>query len=92
MHAVDGVYDDHDFGENDGGVTNPHRELARQLFLDKVVREPATSERRLQRGGLYGTRVFGHPPQQVCISPSQSEVAWDHQDLDRYKWAAHAAK
>ena len=65
VHTVDGVYDDHDFGENDGGVKNPLRELARQLFLDNVVHAPSTSPRRTQRGGLFDVRTFGEPPRQV---------------------------
>ena len=67
VHTVDGVYDDHDFGENDGGRHNPHRELARQLFLDTVLHTPVSSPRRSQRGGLYGSRTFGQPPRQVKV-------------------------
>eukprot|EP00966_Prymnesium_polylepis_P326719 7382622-Prymnesium_polylepis.1 len=65
--VVDGVYDDHDFGENDGGRTSPNRELARRLFLDTVLHEPADSVRRSQAGGIYASRTFGRPPYQVKL-------------------------
>ena len=47
---IDGVYDDHDYGENDGGKHYPHREASRQLFLDHIG-VPAESPRRSQPGG-----------------------------------------
>lgn len=65
--VIDGVYDDHDYGENDAGRRFEHRELARQLFLDSVVKAPTDSPRRRQAGGLYGTRTFGSPPRQVKL-------------------------
>ena len=55
---IDGVYDDHDYGENDAGRHFANRELARRLFLDEVVRAPETSARRTQDGGLYGARTL----------------------------------
>ena len=64
---VDGVYDDHDYGLNDGGVGWELKEDARQLFLDKVVGAPADSARRTQRGGLYGSRTLGEPPRQLKV-------------------------
>ena len=64
---VDGVYDDHDYGLNDGGVGWELKEDARQLFLDEVVGAPADSARRTQRGGLYGSRTLGEPPRQLKV-------------------------
>lgn len=65
--VIDGVYDDHDYGVNDGGMRFAHRDFARTLFLDKVVNAPADSPRRTQQGGLYGVRTFGLPPRQVKL-------------------------
>ena len=65
--VIEGVWDDHDYGENDAGYRWPHRDYVRQLFLDKVVRAPADSPRRTQAGGLYGVRAFGQPPRQVKL-------------------------
>ena len=64
---IDGVYDDHDYGENDAGGSFELRELSRQLFLDEVLRAPADSPRRTQSGGLYGMRTFGEPPHQLKL-------------------------
>ena len=66
-YGVEGVYDDHDFGENDGGRWYPHREAGRQLFLDSVLRAPSDSPRRSQEDGLYAARVFGPPGRQVKL-------------------------
>ena len=65
--VIDGVYDDHDYGVNDGGKRFPRREIARQMFLDHVVDAPKDSPRRSQGGGLYGVRRFGQPPHEVKL-------------------------
>jgi alkaline phosphatase D len=51
------VYDDHDYGENDGNYHYQHRQLSQKLFLD-FFDEPANSVRR-QRDGVYGSWSFG---------------------------------
>lgn len=66
-YGVEGVYDDHDFGENDGGRFYPHREAARQIFLDAVLNAPEDSPRRSQEGGLYGVRTFGPPSRRIKL-------------------------
>ena len=62
-----GVYDDHDYGLNDGGKHWELRDYARQLFLDRVVDAPIDSMRRSRAGGMYGSRVLGRPPHQVKV-------------------------
>ena len=74
--VIDGVYDDHDYGENDAGMRYPHREAARRLFLD-AVGAPADSPRRTQSGGLYGARTFGTPPRQVKLVMLDTRYARD---------------
>ena len=54
---VFGVFDDHDFGLNDGGSTYPFAAEAGQLFLD-FLDEPASSPRRRQRG-IYASHIVG---------------------------------
>ena len=66
VSIIDGVYDDHDYGENDAGKHYRYRDDARRLFLD-YVQEPASSPRRTQTGGLYGTRTFGATPHQIKL-------------------------
>ena len=46
---VIGIWDDHDFGINDGGKDFEFKDQNRELFLD-FVDEPADSERRSQKG------------------------------------------
>ncbi len=62
---VIGVWDDHDYGVNDGGKEYPQREESQQLFWD-FVGEPADSPRRRQRG-VYSAHTFGPPGKQVKI-------------------------
>ena len=49
-----GIWDDHDYGVNDGDARNPFRIEQKQLFLD-YLDEPQTSERRLRGddNGIY---------------------------------------
>lgn len=47
--GVIGTYDDHDFGQNNGGRDYPARADSMQLFLD-FVNEPKDSPRRKQQG------------------------------------------
>uniref|UniRef100_K3WK28 PhoD-like phosphatase metallophosphatase domain-containing protein n=1 Tax=Globisporangium ultimum (strain ATCC 200006 / CBS 805.95 / DAOM BR144) TaxID=431595 RepID=K3WK28_GLOUD len=51
------VWDDHDFGINDGGKTYPYREQSQNLFLD-FVGEPKDSSRRHQQG-VYTSYTIG---------------------------------
>jgi len=59
------IWDDHDFGANDGGRDYPQKEASQRLFLD-FWKEPAASPRR-RRAGLYDARVFGPPGRRVQV-------------------------
>jgi alkaline phosphatase D len=68
LEAVDGVWDDHDYGVNDGGgdTLSAHVKAANQnLFLDFL----GVSQRshRRTRTGLWSTRTFGQPGRQVRV-------------------------
>lgn len=52
---VIGVWDDHDFGSNNGGGDLPSKDIMRDVFLD-FIKEPLDSDRRLQTG--TGTFYF----------------------------------
>ena len=46
-----GIFDDHDYAQNDGGANNPYREEAKDLLLE-FLDEPKNSKRR-DREGVY---------------------------------------
>ena len=59
------VWDDHDYGINDGGGDFPHKAVAKELFL-KFWKVPATDVRRT-REGIYNSRIIGPPGMRVQI-------------------------
>jgi alkaline phosphatase D len=59
------TWDDHDYGQNDGGGDFAHQRKAKQLFLDFWGIE--SDDPRTARPGVYHARVFGPPGQRVQI-------------------------
>lgn len=59
------IWDDHDFGVNDGGREYPKKEESQRLFL-RFWKEPAASPRR-RRAGLYDAKVFGPVGRRVQV-------------------------
>jgi alkaline phosphatase D len=57
------VWDDHDFGADDGGADFPGRELSQREFLD-FLQVPAQDPRRA-RAGIYHSEILGEPGQRV---------------------------
>ena len=66
------VWDDHDYGLNDGGAEFAHKALAKELFLD-FWGAPATDIRR-SRGGIYESRVIG--PRGMRVQVILLDVRW----------------
>eukprot|EP01130_Rhizamoeba_saxonica_P018017 TRINITY_DN8908_c0_g2_i1.p1 TRINITY_DN8908_c0_g2~~TRINITY_DN8908_c0_g2_i1.p1 ORF type:complete len:396 (-),score=60.06 TRINITY_DN8908_c0_g2_i1:64-1251(-) len=64
-HRVIGVWDDHDYGKNDGGAEFELKHETQKLFLD-FIDEPKTSPRH-QRPGLYNSYTYGDNPNSVKI-------------------------
>lgn len=62
---VIGVWDDHDYGINDGGKKNPIKSQGQQLFLD-FLGEPKNTERRQQQG-IYTSYVYGEGDNTVKV-------------------------
>ncbi|OQS00755.1 transcription initiation factor TFIID subunit [Thraustotheca clavata] len=52
-----GIWDDHDYGRNDGCKVYPYREQSQEYFLD-FLQEPKESSRRQQQG-IYTSYTFG---------------------------------
>ncbi len=59
------IWDDHDMGLNDGGVEFPHKQTAKNVFVDFWRLSP--QDPRRTRDGLYHAQVFGTPGQRVQI-------------------------
>jgi len=59
------TWDDHDYGENDGGASYPKRDESQKIFLD-FFGDPADSVRR-RRPGVYDAHVFGPPGKRVQV-------------------------
>jgi alkaline phosphatase D len=62
---VVGVWDDHDYGANNGGREYPKRAESQQLLLD-FLGVPASSPRR-QREGTYAAHTFGPEGRRVKV-------------------------
>jgi alkaline phosphatase D len=63
--AVIGIWDDHDYGINDGGKAYAKKEESQQLMLD-FLDVPAGSERR-SREGAYESYTYGPEGKQVKV-------------------------
>ncbi len=63
---VIGIWDDHDYGVNDGDKHYVMKQDARNIFLD-FFEEPANSPRRTRKGGIYTSYLFGPAGQRVHI-------------------------
>ena len=59
------VWDDHDYGLNDGGIEFAHKAVSKELFLD-FWNAPATDIRR-KRDGIYDSRIIGPPGMSVQV-------------------------
>jgi alkaline phosphatase D len=60
-----GIWDDHDFGKNNGGGDYPDKKLSQQYALD-FLEEPVNSFRRM-REGIYTSYDFGEAGKKIKI-------------------------
>ena len=58
-----GVWDDHDYGENDAGIEFPKKAESQKIFLD-FLHEPKDSERR-KTPGTYDSVIIGPPGKRI---------------------------
>jgi alkaline phosphatase D len=59
------VWDDHDYGLNDGGAEHPRKREAQRVFLD-FLRVPEESQLRKQEG-VYQSLMIGEPGKRVQV-------------------------
>ncbi|MAI72110.1 MAG: phosphodiesterase [Rhodopirellula sp.] len=74
------VWDDHDFGVNDGGKTYPKRAESEKIFLD-FFGVPKDDPRR-EHEGIYGSQIIGEKDRRVQVILLDTRYFRD--DLDRY--------
>ena len=63
------IWDDHDYGQDNGGADYPAKYESQSIFLD-FFRIPSHSERRREGGGVYGSykfKVRGSADQTITI-------------------------
>ena len=61
-----GIWDDHDFGENDAGAEYPQKEASRQIMLD-YFKVPKNSPRRNRADGIYTSHILTQANTKVQI-------------------------
>jgi alkaline phosphatase D len=57
MVKIEGCYDDHDYGINDGGEENPNKEIKKNLFLDFINVSKGDERRKNGRGIYYSKKL-----------------------------------
>jgi len=62
---ITGIWDDHDYGVNDGGKDYPMKEQSQQAFLD-FLDVPPEDVRRTQQG-IYTTQTFGPEGKEIQV-------------------------
>ena len=62
---VSGIWDDHDYGQNDGNRTYAFKTEAKQHFLDFL--DIPNNDPVNQYPGIYRSEIFGQPPKQIKI-------------------------
>jgi alkaline phosphatase D len=60
------IWDDHDYGVNDGGKNYPQKQASKKLMLD-FWEVPIDSPRRTRDDGLYGSYVVGESGHRIRI-------------------------
>jgi alkaline phosphatase D len=83
---VQAVWDDHDYGANDGGADYPMRVASKRIFLEFFA-EPPDSPRWREGGGIYGAATFGPPGkrlQVILLDGRYHRSRLDRDDLGGY--------
>lgn len=62
---VNGTWDDHDFGVNDGGKGYPMKAASQRLFLKFLDVPP--DDPRWKQEGVYSSQTYGPPGEQVTV-------------------------
>jgi len=74
------IWDDHDYGVDDGGAEYPMKEQSRKVMLD-FWDEPEDSPRRSQEGGIFTAYTFGPAGQRVQVI--LLDLRWNRSPLEK---------
>ena len=74
------MWDDHDYGQNDGGVDNPEKDEARRVFLNYWSYLKFTMPKE-QNGAVYHSRIVGTKNRKVQII--LLDTRWDRTALNK---------
>ncbi|KAL4503086.1 hypothetical protein ABPG72_014315 [Tetrahymena utriculariae] len=87
-----GIWDDHDYGKNDGDKNYKYKHEVRQIYLD-YIEEPKDSIRRTQPGGIYTSYYLGNTKKVklvlLDVRFSRDSFWFEHSDIlgtDQWKW------
>ena len=75
-----GIWDDHDFGFNDGNKYYKDKEFIKNLYLD-FVDEPSNSLRRQLNRGIFTSYTFGDPNTHKTVKIILLDVRFDKNSL-----------
>lgn len=83
---VIGVWDDHDYGCNNGDKTFVKKDQVREIFLD-FIGEPKDSERRLEKGtGIYQDYIINENGIKVHVILLDIRYDFDRSTNNRLGW------
>ncbi len=74
-----GMWDDHDFGENDAGAEYPQKEASRQIMLD-YFNVPKDSPRRTRVDGIYTSHVLTQAD--ITVQIILPDLRWNRSPLE----------
>jgi alkaline phosphatase D len=74
-----GMWDDHDYGENDAGAEYPQKEASRQIMLD-YFKEPKYSQRRSRTDGIYTSQILEKA--NIKVQVILPDLRWNRSPLE----------
>jgi len=86
-----GIWDDHDYGQNDGNKYNPHKNLIQQLFLDFL--DVAKDSPRRNQSGIYFSYKINQNIKIILLDVRFNKESWfeETQDMlgqEQWDWLA----
>ncbi|MFT6992125.1 MAG: alkaline phosphatase D [Paraglaciecola sp.] len=76
-----GIWDDHDFGENDAGAEYPQKEASRQIMLD-YFNVPKDSPRRTRADGIYTSHILTQANTNTKVQIILPDLRWNRGPLE----------